>query len=101
MTPTAPRWRSSTEDIERLKRKKAHFFAKGHTLIDAYEAHLPRPTNEKTEAGQDSDSAPMTYEECLEAIAELEKEFGMEFPFRPEPLKEVEEEPLVADAPPF
>lgn len=101
MTPTAPRWRSSTEDFERLKRKKAHFFAKGHTLIDAYEAHLPRPTNEKTEAGQDSDSAPMTYEECLEAIAELEKEFGMEFPFRPEPLKEVEEEPLVADAPPF
>lgn len=101
VTPTAPRWRSSTEDIERLKRKKAHFFAKGHTLIDAYEAHLPRPTNEKTETDQGSDSAPMTYEECLEAIAELEKEFGMEFPFRPEPRKEVEEERLVEDAPPF
>lgn len=97
VTPTAPRWRSSTEDIERLKRKKAHFFAKGHTLIDAYEAHLPRPTKEKAAnsgelTGGSPDPAPMTHEECLEAIIELEREFGMEFPFRPEPPEEVDED---------
>lgn len=97
VTPTAPRWRSSTEDIERLKRKKAHFFAKGHTLIDAYEAHLPRPTKEKAAnsgelTGESPDPAPMTHEECLEAIIELEREFGMEFPFRPEPPEEVDED---------
>lgn len=115
VTPTAPRWRSSTEDIERLKRKKAHFFAKGHTLIDAYEAHLPRPTNEKAAnsgelTGESPDPAPMTHEECLEAITELEREFGMEFPFRPEPPEEVDDEsqtptlnarPEGDDTPPF
>ncbi|WKK60588.1 hypothetical protein QYQ98_05840 [Corynebacterium sp. P3-F1] len=52
----------------------------------------------------------MTHEECLEAITELEREFGMEFPFRPEPPEEVDEEsqtPMlnaqaeVDDMPPF
>lgn len=89
VSPTAPRWRSSTEDIDRLKRKKAHFFAKGHTIIDAYETGLPRPTNEKLEK---CDQSPITYEECLKAIAELEKEFGMEFPFRPDPQEAVSSE---------
>lgn len=101
VTPTAPRWRSSTEDIERRKRKKAQFFAKGHTLIDAYEARLPRPTNEEDESGLVRDSVPMSHEEFSKAIAELEKEFGMEFPFRPEPLEELEEKSPIRDAPPF
>lgn len=97
VTPTAPRWRASTADIEHRKRKKAHFLAKGHTLIDAYEAGLPRPTNDEpdfgAESGTDSEElSPITYEETLEAIAELEKEFNMEFPFRPEPPEDEAEE---------
>lgn len=91
VTPTAPRWRSSTEDIERRKRKKAHFFAKGHTLIDAYEAHLPRPANDESQAKPMTKAKPMTYEECLEAITELERQFGREFPFRPDPPEKVDE----------
>lgn len=85
VTPTAPRWRASSEDIQRRRRKNAHFFAKGHTLIDAYEARRPAPTNADSETSTDTNTEPITYEECMTAITELEREFGMDFPFRPEP----------------
>lgn len=114
VTPTAPRWRASTEDSLRSKRKKAHFFAKGHTLIDAYENREPHPsvkntvknivenTEDNTETG---DLSPITYEECLEAIAELEKDYGLEFPFRPDRLEEADGESQVKQTkegkPPF
>lgn len=114
VTPTAPRWRASTADIEHRKRKKAHFLAKGHTLIDAYEAGLPRPTDKDPDSGPQSDYlSPITYDETLEAITELEREFNLEFPFRPEPPEppeapeageEVEEkspEITFPDTPPF
>ncbi|SIS39381.1 HNH endonuclease [Corynebacterium appendicis CIP 107643] len=104
VSPTAPRWRASTSDIEHRKRKKANFLAKGHTLIDAYEAHLPRPTNDKADSGPESGSEsaeppPITYEETLEAIAELEKEFNLEFPFRPQPPEDQEEEESAKNGP--
>lgn len=98
VTPTAPRWRASSEDIAQRRRKNAQFFAKGHTLIDAYETARPAPSN------PDGDS--ITYEECIAAIAELEKQYGLEFPLRPDPPRkngdfleagQVAEE----DAPPF
>lgn len=69
VTPVAPRWRHSLEDIERLKRKKAHFFAQGHKLIDDYE---------------NSHRTISTYRDCISSLEDLEKEFASEFPFRPE-----------------
>nr|VDG61916.1 Uncharacterised protein [Streptococcus thermophilus] len=91
VTPTAPKWQHSLEDILRLHRKKTRFFARGHKLIDDYEA------------------GTSTLHECLTAIAGLEKEFGREFPFRPKdaPKEAPEEIPresaevCVEDAPPF
>ena len=87
VTPTAPKWQHSLEDILRLHRKKTRFFALGHKLIDDY------------------DAGTSTLDECLTAIAGLEKEFGREFPFRP---KEAHKDTLkesaqvhAEDAPPF
>ena len=64
-TPTAPRWKCTLDDIQRIKRDREQFFAKGHAILDAYDI--------------DRD-----YEACVAALIELEREYRLEFPFYPE-----------------
>ena len=64
-TPTAPRWKCTLDDIQRLKREREQFLAKGHTILDTYDI--------------DSD-----FEACVAALIELEREFSLDFPFFPE-----------------
>lgn len=84
VTPTAPKWRHTLEDIQRLNRKKARFYARGHKLIDDYETD-PNPNPEH----------------YLAAIQALEKEFGMVFPFKPDIPEKSPEVEQPEDAPPF
>ena len=72
LTAAAPKWERSIDDVIRLKRKTANFFAKSHTVLDRYETE-----------------ADFTYEQCIAALAELEKEYDLSFPFHP--IKPVEE----------
>ena len=67
ITPTDPRWKSTLADVEERNRKKARFFARGHRILDAYEEHFK-------------------YERCLAELTALEVEYGMEFPFHPQPF---------------
>ena len=69
VTPVLPHWKSSLEDLRRRKKKSAHFYAKAHTLIDAYDAGAP-------------------YTETIAALEKLEEEYDMRFPFAPEPPPE-------------
>ncbi|MCT1453011.1 HNH endonuclease [Corynebacterium sp. p3-SID1145] len=64
-TPTAPRWKCTLDDIQRLKRDREQFFAKGHAILDAYDI--------------DGD-----YEACVAGLIDLEREFRLDFPFFPE-----------------
>lgn len=64
ITPVNPRWGRSLADVERLKAKKSHFFALCHKLVDEYEA-----------TGD--------YTSCIEKLEQLEREFEMDFPFKP------------------
>ena len=64
-TPTAPRWQCTLDDIQRIKRDSEQFFAKGHAILDAYDI--------------DGD-----IETCVAALLDLEREYGLEFPFYPE-----------------
>lgn len=66
VTPTAPRWVSTLSQVRRHKQKVAHFYAQAHKLIDGYEAGTPYPTT-------------------IEALEKLEQEYGLKFPFAPEP----------------
>lgn len=66
-TPVAPKWSISLPDWKRLKRHRAQFFAKCHTVMDEYE--------------EDSD-----YDKCVAALNDLEEEFKLEFPYHPVPL---------------
>lgn len=64
-TPTAPRWKCTLDDVQRLKREREQFFAKGHAILDTYDI--------------DGD-----YESCVAALLDLEREYHLDFPFYPE-----------------
>lgn len=74
VTAVSPKWGQSLEQAVDLKRKKAHFMAKGHKLLDDYDA-----TGNHTE--------------CLSALDALEKEYDLTFPFEPVPLPPEPDEP--------
>lgn len=64
-TAEAPRWKCTLDDIQRIKRDRERFFAKGHAILDTYDI--------------DRD-----YEACVAALLDLEREYRLEFPFYPE-----------------
>lgn len=66
ITPTNPKWSRTLDDVKRLKRKNARFFAKCHRVLDDFE--------------EDFD-----YEACIGKLQELEREYELRFPFHPEP----------------
>lgn len=66
ITPTNPKWSRSLDDVKRLKRENARFFAKCHKVLDEFEENFD-------------------YEGCVEKLRALEEEFGLRFPFHPEP----------------
>lgn len=63
VTPTNPRWRSSLASVRANRARAAEFYAKGHTILDEFD--------------RDQD-----LEKANEAIAALEKEYGMTFPVK-------------------
>ena len=69
VTETAPRWKHTLDDVERLKRTRSRFFAKCHRVLDLFEENFD-------------------YEACIQALLDLEREYGMEFPFHPVPFPE-------------
>ena len=66
VTPTNPKWSRSLDDVKRLKRENARFFAKCHKVLDEFEENFD-------------------YEGCVNKLLALEEEFGLRFPFHPEP----------------
>lgn len=62
---TSPRWKCTLDDIQRIKRDREQFFAKGHAILDTYDI--------------DRD-----YEACVAALIDLQREYRLEFPFFPE-----------------
>lgn len=76
VTPTCPRWRTSLEGARRNRALSAEFHAKGHAILDDFDKDLDL---ERADA----------------RIADLEKEYGMEFPVKavlPE-VPPIQEEP--------
>lgn len=67
VTPAEPRWQHSLDQVRDYKRKKAHFFARCHKLVDDYEA-----------SGD--------YDTCIVEIEKLEKETHFFFPMKPKQL---------------
>lgn len=63
VNPTNPRWRSSLASVRANRARAAEFYAKGHTILDEFD--------------RDQD-----LEKADEAIAALEKEYGMTFPVK-------------------
>lgn len=82
ITPVNPRWRSSMEQRRRAKDRASEFLAKGHTLLDEFDA-------------------TKNLEQYLRSIEELEEEYDMEFPFTAELPWEMPlpEEPVDAPCP--
>lgn len=78
ITPVKPRWRRRCRDWERLKRRKTRFYARCHTVMDAYEKDLD-------------------YNACITQLEELEAEYDLHFPFHPVPLPEPPPEDLPPD----
>lgn len=74
ITPTNPKWSRSLNDVRRLKRENARFFAQCHKVLDDFE--------------KDFD-----YEACLEKLLELEEKYKLRFPFHPEPMPTYEPPP--------
>ena len=74
ITPTNPKWSRSLDDVKRLKRENARFFAQCHKVLDDYE--------------EDFD-----YEACLEKLLDLEEKYRLRFPFHPEPWPTYEPPP--------
>ena len=66
VTPTQPRWKTNRDGLRAARARVARFHAACHVLCDRYEI--------------DGD-----YDACAEAIADLEREFGLEFEFTPDP----------------
>ena len=73
-TPTNPKWSRSLDDVKRLKRENARFFAQCHKVLDDFE--------------KDFD-----YEACIDKLQELEAKFGLRFPFHPQPMPTYEPPP--------
>ncbi|WP_273412262.1 HNH endonuclease signature motif containing protein [Corynebacterium appendicis] len=73
-TPTNPKWSRSLDDVKRLKRENARFFAQCHKVLDDFE--------------QDFD-----YAACIDKLQELEEKFGLRFPFHPQPMPSYEPPP--------
>ncbi|SIS49946.1 HNH endonuclease [Corynebacterium appendicis CIP 107643] len=73
-TPTNPKWSRSLDDVKRLKRENARFFAQCHKVLDDFE--------------QDFD-----YATCIDKLQELEEKFGLRFPFHPQPIPSYEPPP--------
>ncbi|MCT1584526.1 HNH endonuclease [Corynebacterium sanguinis] len=66
INPSSPRWRSTPASSHAARSRVARFNAQCHTLCDAYDV--------------DGD-----YDACVNAIRELEQEYGLVFEFHPEP----------------
>lgn len=73
ITPMNPKWSRSLDDVKRLKRENARFFARCHKVLDEYEEDF-------------------NYEACVEKLRNVEQEFGLRFPFHPEPPPRYEPE---------
>ena len=73
-TPTNPKWSRSLDDVKRLKRENARFFAQCHKVLDDFE--------------KDFD-----YEACIDKLQDLEEKFGLRFPFHPQPMPTYEPPP--------
>lgn len=73
ITPTSPKWSRSLDDVKRLKRENARFYAKCHKVLDEFEENF-------------------NYDECVEKLRNVEDEFGLRFPFHPEPPPRYEPE---------
>ena len=91
-TPTAPRWRRSVDDVERLRQQTEHFLAKSHAVLDAYEttaqAYDPYIPEEQTAAWD-------LYKQCKADLQDLEEEFDEIFHYHPLPPKAVPDDELV------
>ena len=91
-TPTAPRWRRSVDDVERLRQQTEHFLAKSHAVLDAYEttaqAYDPYIPEEQTAAWD-------LYKQCKADLQDLEEEFDQIFHYHPLPPKAVPDDELV------
>lgn len=82
ITPYNPRWQSSMHNVRKNRARAAEFFAKGHTILDAFEEDLD-------------------LEQATAAIEDLEQEYGMTFGFAPEMpyVEPFPEEPVDAPFP--
>lgn len=81
ITPTNPRWQSSLSNVRKNRAHAAAFYAKGHRILDIFDEDLD-------------------LEKAQTAIRELEQEYKMEFPFKPE-MPWVEPLPPEPVEPPF
>ncbi|WP_165164416.1 HNH endonuclease signature motif containing protein [Corynebacterium qintianiae] len=75
-----PRWNTDLDTRQRERDKASSFYARGHKILDEFDRERDM-------------------EACKLAIGELEKEFGMKFPFQPPPPMIIHNAGFIDEAP--